>query len=288
MKFESLFTKRTTICIVIMCLTLMCIGTFFDYQISIVLYDQSNWFGKIFAGYGQYPTSLAMSVCGTLLIYITKRKLSIKTILSYIGGIFLIANALFMAYFDPMQYIPELPIILNVLITSVCVGGLNFFVLRFVKGKERKEIVRFIQFTMFVIIGQLLFINIIKSAWGRPRMRMIASTKEASFQPWYIMGSEMKDKLMALGIAAEEFKSFPSGHTACAITALVFSTLPLIADKKSPLSKIIFIFGFIFAVIVGFSRLIMGAHFLTDVTMGFVVGCFVVFSGYYIFYERKS
>ena len=115
----------------------------------------------------------------------------------------------------------------------------------------------------------------------------VASAKEASFQPWYIMGSEMKDKLMALGIAAEEFKSFPSGHTACAITALVFSTLPLIADKKSPLSKIIFIFGFIFAVIVGFSRLIMGAHFLTDVTMG-AVGCFVVFSGYYIFYERKS
>lgn len=191
MKFESLFTKRTTICIVIMCLTLMCIGTFFDYQISIVLYDQSNWFGKIFAGYGQYPTSLAMSICGTILIYITKRKLSIKTILSYIGGIFLIANALFMAYFDPMQYIPELPIILNVLITFVYVGGLNFFVLRFVKGKERKEIVRFIQFT-------------------------------------------------------------------------------------------------IFAVIVGFSRLIMGAHFLTDVTMGFAVGCFVVFSGYYIFYERKS
>ena len=39
-------------------------------------------------------------------------------------------------------------------------------------------------------------------------MRMIVQQPFASFQPWWIIGSDMKNHLMALGVAAEEFKSF--------------------------------------------------------------------------------
>lgn len=288
MKFESLFTKKTALIIATLCFLGMVIGTYFDYQISETLYNRNSWFGKILAGYGQYPTAIGMSFCGTLIIYVTKRRISLKTILSYLGGVVLLVNGVFMAIFDPLQYIEELPMILNVLIVILVIGGTNFYLIKFVKGKERHEIIRFIKFALFVIVGQLILINVIKMAWGRPRMRMIVDTKDATFQPWYIMGRAMKDKLVALGVANEEFKSFPSGHVACAVTAVVFSTIPLIAGQKRPGSKILFISGFIFALIVAYSRIIVGAHFLTDVTMGLAIGCFIAFEGYYIFYERKK
>ena len=41
----------------------------------------------------------------------------------------------------------------------------------------------------------------------------------------------MKNYLMALGVAAEEFKSFPSGHTGNAACAILLVILPLVCQK---------------------------------------------------------
>ena len=102
-------------------------------------------------------------------------------------------------------------------------------------------------------------------------MRMIVQQPFASFQPWWIIGSDMKNHLMALGVAAEEFKSFPSGHTGNAACAILLVILPLVCQKLKGKENILFFIGIIFTLIVAFSRIIMGAHFLTDVTIGMSV-----------------
>ena len=61
----------------------MIIGTFYDYQISSYFYNERNLFGRIFAAYGQFPVSLTMSIAGILMIKITDKVISIKTILLY-------------------------------------------------------------------------------------------------------------------------------------------------------------------------------------------------------------
>ncbi|MEG0367511.1 MAG: phosphatase PAP2 family protein, partial [Coprobacillus sp.] len=85
---------------------------------------------------------------------------------------------------------------------------------------------------------------------------------------WWVIGSTMKDHLLSLGVAAEEFKSFPSGHSGNAACAMLLCVLPLLSAKLKGKENILFFIGLTFTIVVAISRIIMGAHFLTDVTVG--------------------
>lgn len=186
------------------------------------------------------------------------------------------------------MYMPELPKAVLVIITLVIVFGLDFFAVKLVKGAERQDIKRFVKFLFFVTVIQMLLINIIKVPWARPRMRMIAVTEGAAFQPWWVIGSNMKETLTAIGVAAEEFKSFPSGHTGCAASLIYIALLPTVCTKLKGKENQLFWGAVVFAGIVAFSRIIMGAHFLTDVTVGFAVTCLVAYIGNAIIYRKHG
>jgi undecaprenyl-diphosphatase len=65
--------------------------------------------------------------------------------------------------------------------------------------------------------------------------------------------------------------SFPSTHT-----MIIFSVLPIL-DKEFPKLKYIWL---ILAIIIGFSRIYLGQHYLSDVifggVLGYLVGLFIV------------
>lgn len=277
----NVYNKKNLGIIALIILAFMLIGSFFDYQISLSLYNETNLFGLILAAYGQLPTSLGMLIAATILIYITKRELKLTTILAYVGGILLIAIALFMGIFEPMSYFGKNPFI--IIFTFVLMVGLDWFVFGLVKHAPQYELKQFVKYLIFAIFIQVLVINLIKVPWGRPRMRMIAVNPEASFQPWWVIGSSMKDTLMALGVAAEEFKSFPSGHTASASCILFIAVLPMLSAQLKGKENLLFWLAIGFSLLVGFSRIIMGAHFLTDITVGFTIGLIVNAIAYKIF-----
>lgn len=102
-------------------------------------------------------------------------------------------------------------------------------------------------------------------------MRMISSRHDVSFQSWWVIGNTMKDQLMALGVASEEFKSFPSGHTANAACAMLLCVLPLLNSHLEGKENLLFFIGVCFTFFVALSRIIMGAHFLTDVVTGMAI-----------------
>lgn len=285
---ETGFNKKNGMIIIGIIIACMAIGSFADYQISTAIFNIDSWFGKILAAYGQLPTSLGFVVASTLMIMATEKRMKLTTILSYVGGALLIAMGVFMACLEPTMYIKEVPTPVLTVITLAIIVGVDAFVIRLVKGANREDIKRFVKFAFFVIVLQTLVINIVKVPWARPRMRMIAVTPEAAFQPWWVIGSGMKETLMATaGIAAEEFKSFPSGHTGCATSLVVISMLPTISRRLEGKENTLFWVGIIFGLVVAFSRIIMGAHFLTDVTVGFSITCLMAFLGYRIFYYKK-
>lgn len=95
----------------------------------------------------------------------------------------------------------------------------------------------------------------------------------------------MKETLKAsLGIASEEFKSFPSDHVGCAAVALAYCLVPYIRKKGSP--DLWFYVGLAFVLTVMFSRIIMGAHFLSDVTIGFAVSFICMILAVKLFYKE--
>lgn len=84
--------------------------------------------------------------------------------------------------------------------------------------------------------------------------------------------------------------SFPSGHESAAVgfycaVALVLS----MHVRNRALQVLIWVLGVAAPLIVGFSRLYRGMHFLTDVTWGMVLGvCCVVVAASAILYERRK
>lgn len=77
-----------------------------------------------------------------------------------------------------------------------------------------------------------------------------------------LIGRERPDLLLEGATLPTDF-SFPSGHTAVA-----FSTLPIL-DKEFPMLKW---FWLGFACLVGFSRVYIGVHYLSDIIAGALLG----------------
>ncbi|MGN1343775.1 MAG: phosphatase PAP2 family protein [Traorella sp.] len=272
---NEIISKKRILILFLVLIILMVLGSFFDYSISKAVFDTTSNFGKVLAAYGQAPVSLLISVAGIFLFKITDRKFSLKSIFAYLGGILLILFGVMMTTMEPIMYLGlSLPISFIISVSLAFI--VNIIALILVKDCCKQQIKKAIQVILFVVIGQLLLVNIIKIPWGRPRMRMIATTEGASFQPWWIIGSNMKETLMAKGIASEEFKSFPSGHTASAACIFLICGLPLLDVKWMNKKTIFFIISCLFVALVGFSRIIMGAHFLTDITIGFACTLVVI------------
>lgn len=287
MNKRSLISKNNAFILGGILIACLIAGSFCDYQLSQAVFNKENLFGNILAAYGQLPTSAALSVAGVLLIYSADHRKQSSLLLSYAGGIVLNLFALFMGVMEPTMYFPDTSIIMLVLITVLLFVLINAILLHFVKDATQKDIRNYVKFILFVVFAQVIIINIIKIPWGRPRMRMIAETPGASFQSWWIIGSEMKDTLMAMGVASEEFKSFPSGHTASAACMLLICALPMLSDQLKQKGTILFWGAVIVTALVAFSRIIMGAHFLTDVTVGFTITFLIILLGSRIFYSSK-
>ncbi|MEG0592769.1 MAG: phosphatase PAP2 family protein [Coprobacillus sp.] len=267
----NVFNKRNCIIIFSVLFFLMIIGSCFDYQISSYLYNENSVIGVALASYGQVPAMLCSSIGGTLLLRITSTNSKIKIVLSYLFCLILNLFAIMGITMDPMLYIPGISFYLSVTIAVILVIGVDIIIWKLTKETDKKILKRFIIVILAVMFIEIIFINIVKVPWARPRMRMLAHQELATFQPWWIIGSEMKDHLLSLGVAAEEFKSFPSGHSGNAACAMLLGVLPILSVKLKGKENILFLSGIIFTMIVAFSRIIMGAHFLTDITIGITI-----------------
>ena len=265
-KKKNVFEKEIIIPAFGLLALMFMIGSIFDYQISDAVLHPNNWYGIFLAGYGQAPSSICAAVAGCLLICI--RPGNKKDIFFWIFGTVLTLIAAIMLAVEPVKYMKGLSMIVSIVISLILVLITDILTIKMTKNADREDLKKFIILLVGTVILQLVIVNVIKVLWGRPRMRMIVKTEEAAFQSWWVIGSGMKEKLMALGVAAGEFKSFPSGHTANSACAILLGALPLVNEKLVKRGKQLFLIGFLFAWMVAVSRIIVGAHFLTDVTAG--------------------
>ncbi|MCS7227819.1 MAG: glycosyltransferase family 39 protein, partial [Endomicrobia bacterium] len=107
-----------------------------------------------------------------------------------------------------------------------------------------------ISFIIIISFGGLL-VQILKNFFDKPRPLKLFS--DILHQPINVIGEQLRE----LG--------FPSGHTFLATSSAMFLSERL---KKWWLTFILFLL----AVLVGMSRVIVGAHFLSDVIGGFLIG----------------
>ena len=126
---------------------------------------------------------------------------------------------------------------------------------------------------VFVIIIGLLLIALmgvipnIKDNMHRPRYRLISTTDITVFHNWW---EPLKnyDELKDLS-AHDNFKSFPSGHTAEVSILFVVATLFPLADKKLEKYQLpAFLVASVLVLVVALARIMAAAHYLSDVSWG--------------------
>lgn len=250
---------------------LMLLGSFVDYPLSCALYRSGNPFATFFAAYGESPASLGWVAAGALLLCGHNRDVKWLGFLQCAGGALLAVFGTLMICVMPGMYLPFPPLALAAAGLALSAATIAL-TLRLARGADRRTMVRAAAAIFLVIFCELLVVNCIKVPWGRPRMHLVASNPDAFFVPWWQPGSELKAALLPTGVAAEEFKSFPSGHTANATVMLLLGLIPLLQPRLMHLRSRLLAFGIIWAAVVAFTRIVLGAHYLTDTTMGFVIG----------------
>lgn len=252
-------------------LVMMVIGSVWDYPISRALYNQSNVLGLFFAAFGEYPAALGFAAAGAMLISARNREKWLRGVLQALAGCVLLLFGAAMAAVLPTGYL-DISMGLSAVISIACTALAVWGILRLCRDADRGTVLRVAAVFLLVVFADILVVNLIKIPWGRPRMRLVAVDERACFLPWWQPGTDLRDTLVAAGVAAEEFKSFPSGHTANASALMLLCLLPRLSSKLEGKQTALFLTGFVWAALVALSRIIMGAHYLTDTMAGFAVG----------------
>lgn len=114
----------------------------------------------------------------------------------------------------------------------------------------------------------------------------------SAFTPWYkFNGLSESLKSLAESIGREDaIRSFPSGHSAAAGITFSLMALPYVFEKlNNRRGKLLcFCIGLVCTAAVATSRLIMGAHFLSDVVIGASLAFFSAYVSMWLICENRS
>ena len=173
-------------------------------------------------------------------------------------------------YFGVNGFSGKAPMIVGYLIalvvlTGVSVGG--YFVLR--------DVTHPYAWVIYVIALGVAFIalvpgtTLLKAIFHRPRYRSLVLCEGIDFHAWWKPCGNYKQLMAEYGLTSEEFKSFPSGHS-CEISLLflVPTFLPVVSEKIRKIQIPLFIGAAVLALLTMFCRILAGAHFLSDVSVG--------------------
>lgn len=246
------FTIGSIIFLILM-LGILAVGQI-DYNFSKLMLNQDAIWAKFFNLFGELPAYLC-ALLGVVILYITRNNEDkVLGKISTIIGVIVVAILCSTVLYIPVKYFFEFSdtgIPSKIFFFIALVGILMALVVYFIGPKYKNNLVKFRVHSIFLIclvVSTTLIVSILKVIWGRPRMRSISSIDE--FNYWYQIAGPAK---------SEEFKSFPSGHTAKGFALIGLSVFaPYIKLFKF---NIILAFGVIWGVCVALSRVVIGAHF---------------------------
>lgn len=244
---------------------LMLLFTFLDLPISKALFDLNNPFGNLFAGLAELPCTLLGTFSCAALLVTRPRQNKLVSAANLVGfGILMLLFAL-MAGVMPLGYLP-LPRAIMLMGLAYVAAALVLSVK--ISKQQRAALRKAATLGLLLVLAAMVIINIVKIFWGRPRMRSMTDP-DSQFTLWFIpQGFTVND----------ECKSFPSGHSANAACILWLTLLPAFLPRLRTKKAFLALNGAAYGwmALTMLSRVIMGAHFASDVTMGasITVCCF--------------
>lgn len=265
--------------IVLLSLAVLSFGKL-DYKISTALVNENSIWANFFNLFGEEPFTLGLLIVTGVLYGARKKGSRFKEIIYAAISYPIMFLMSFLSVMQPFRYyyefkggIPE-KLNLYILLLSVILFSLSVFIMHKMNRDKLKKYRKVAIIMGILIFVEVLCVNMLKILWARPRMRSIDNFNE--FRYWWQINGPLNH---------EEFKSFPSGHTANALVLIAYSGFILNNEK---LKKRFITFSLFFGAFTALSRVVLGAHFLSDV----LVSGYIVIVLYYFIHDvvnkRKS
>lgn len=276
---KKLFFIATCICIVI-----LTIAYYADLTISQWLINYNSWYGTLFQTFGEFPLYMLFVVSGQVAMKYAfcidnklftwslfrgglglaawQTKEYVNEVLGYIASIcnnIAHHKAIGLANSDEATRNFSQGIIWIVwAVTFVIITGLAQWWLNNKSDAQLKKYMRISVFATLTAWFALQVNQVLKTTWGRVRPYELSSKEH--FTNWLTINGD------------NGHKSFPSGHTMAATVGIMFSWFAT-GNKR----KLLWIGGIIYGILMGISRIIIGAHFTSDVTFSFFITALIIY-----------
>jgi membrane-associated phospholipid phosphatase len=237
--------------------TLAIIFAFADWQISQALYSPEAGWAHFMEAYGQVPGSLLGVISAGILLRLYKVEKSVKSIAGVIGlGVLAIFTSFGMsadllgAQVDPDNLNMVALLVLTLAVVIVVQVALRRFSYETVSQYKTAAKAGL----MLMFFAGFITVWAIKIPWGRWTYRDILEAGNiALFTPWYLPQGN------------NGHHSFISGHTA--LSFVVMGYLYFLARDNSKKNILLAAF-LLWGIIGGMSRIVVGAHYASDVLFG--------------------
>ncbi len=236
---ESITTKLL-LTIILIWITLAIVFGFTDLEMSKVVVDQNSKWGIFGRDFGEVPGYALIAIALATYLGGFNKNLNLQKIPAYIS---VIVGILFIIFANnETDFYTGWALIIPMIFYVMITWNKDWKTYRTLAGI----------ILLLAIINPLLFVQIIKLLWGRVRFRDLAPGF-IDYTPWFL----------PQGITGNQ--SFPSGHTA--MGWMFLPLLIVVKDRKN--TDIIKILSYILIVgwglFVGLSRIVIGAHYVSDV-----------------------
>lgn len=263
---------------------LLGVATFFDMDISRLLYTPGSAFGQFFAVAAMVPIWFLVPIAtGLMFGFLITQFPALNTpwriicVALLIFGVYGTCER--MIEMVGSRHLHGLPY--GVLLWLV----IGFFMLATVLGayasrRYPKEVFVAAFVGIAAVAGSRFVLDHCKSLWGRQRFWTM-DDPSLQFTPWYLPQFPSAERMAQMG---DMIKSFPSGHSMGSISTLWLSLFPpFIGYCRKNLSRWVTgvsLFALVFWSLTIVSRVILGEHFLSDVTVSGIIFLlfFIVFT----------
>ncbi len=282
---QNTFEKRKFILIysgaALLFLILATVSAFLDLQINQLIYNGNSLFGQFMANVGEFPSYLTFPIAGVILFYNRSRTTKAIDITLAIAFTILVGvgyYVLFSWLITGHKFASEN--LMYIAVYRIFFAGIATWLSLLFGAKVDKNLMKkllwFAIFLMIVMAVSNIAVQIMKALWNRQRFRSLDLNTFAGYTPWYqpVIGRNVEADLAALSSNcyhpgdSDAFRSFPSGHTVAAGASFALIIIPEIFNNLKKYRWIFWTVPAVYTILMGLSRMIVGAHYLSDVTFG--------------------
>lgn len=243
----------------------------YDLDISIALTKHYNGFYEFFDDFGELPIYVGPIFFGSTFFFLVDKNQ--QKILSVVISFMAYAIAIIKVIHNIEYSFNFLNISLSI-IGAMILTALTIYLFSKIKIQTLENIKDLAILGVIVSVSSLVCTEIIKYSWGRVRFRDLSADHREFTRLFHING-------------INGHKSFPSGHTNAGTSILLFALLAPRFTNKKWVKYLVTSLCFMYIAILAISRIVVSAHYASDVMVGFVIGFTTICVTYHVL-RRKG